>query len=144
FIATEGIEFLNLDTQGGSDDITIGDLTRAGIKGAALALGTDGSINTVLIQGSNGPDVLVATAENPGTNGIARDVRVALQNHYDVVISHAAGSDGDTLLVDGHGGDDVLDFSALGNPFLFNVQLFGGDGNDTLRGTSRADGLVGG
>jgi len=81
------------------------------------------------------------------------DVRVIHQDVNDFIVASGERAEGDTLVVDASGGDDVLDFSGLGAaiaetassyPDLIAIRLLGGDGSDRLIGTPFNDVLDGG
>ncbi|NJM44953.1 MAG: calcium-binding protein [Alkalinema sp. RU_4_3] len=138
----DGIEQLDLNALGGIDTITINDLTGTALKQLNLNLGSDGQGDRVIINGTNGDDVIqVANA----TNGV--DI---LGLFATVAISGADPTD--TLVVSGLAGDDVLVATTLlPNKISVVFQgdagddvLNGGEGNDVLDGGAGDDVLVGG
>jgi len=134
-------EHVQLNAGGGSDNITLGDLTGSGITQVAIDLaGTpggrtgDGAADTVTINGTAGDDHITITRSGGSIllNGLAAQVSVA---HADA---------GDTLTINGGSGNDVIDASGLGAGAIANFTINGGDGNDTIIGSAGNDTVIGG
>jgi Ca2+-binding RTX toxin-like protein len=133
-----GIEGLDLSTLGGTDTVTVGDLTGTDLQKANIDLsgtrgsGTgDGQADTVIVNGTDAPDSVNVSSSgaNVLVSGLAAQVQVS-------------GSDATTENVDVNtlGGDDTITSGVgLAGPAAVNVD--GGSGSDsaTYSGTSGAD-----
>jgi Ca2+-binding RTX toxin-like protein len=145
---TRNVETFDFNALGGNDAITVNDMTGTAVKQVNLDLagspgGTvgDGLDDTVVINGTNGSDVITLSIENGALviNGLASKVVV---DHFDF---------NDTVHINGLGGDDVIDASGLGTngpKLVFDGGdgadiLIGGGGNDTLLGGAGDDVLLG-
>jgi Ca2+-binding RTX toxin-like protein len=143
-----GVENIHFNALGGADTITVNDMTGTDVKDVALDLsGTpgsgqgDGQPDTVVINGTNGDDVINIT-ENNGVvtvSGLAETVTIS---GFDAT---------DNIVINGLGGDDIINASGLGADVLLtanggdgNDVLLGGAGNDTLNGEAGDDILLGG
>jgi Ca2+-binding RTX toxin-like protein len=142
-----GVERVNLETLGGADTITVNDLTGTDVSQVAIDLaGTpggagDGQSDTVVINATSASDVINIT-ENNGVitvSGLAEDVTIA------------GFEANDHLVINGLGGDDVINASGLAAGILLTENggdgddiLLGGAGNDTLNGGAGDDVLIGG
>ena len=108
---TERLEQLDVNALGGADSLTVDDLSGATIEivtlnlAAALgAVGGDGSADQVVVRGTPFGDFLSAS-------GSAGSARVGfLPWTIDIVNSEPT----DTLVLDGNGGDDIVDTTGLG------------------------------
>ncbi len=135
------MEKIQLNVLGGADNIVVGDLTRTGMKEVDIDLASpagsgtgDGAADSVTVTGTTGDDFVLI-----GTNGTSVSVNGLPAQ---VNISGAEGNL-DALVVDGLGGDDVIDASQLVAGQI-NLTIDGGDGNDTIVGSAGADQLFGG
>jgi Ca2+-binding RTX toxin-like protein len=142
------VEDIELSASGGADNITVNDLTGTGIKQVSVDLASaggsagDGQNDTVVINGTNGNDVISLSIENGAlvVNGLSSKI---VLEHFDF---------NDTIRIAGLGGDDVIDASRIGTngPKLIleggdgNDVLVGGGGNDTINGGAGDDVLIGG
>jgi Ca2+-binding RTX toxin-like protein len=144
-----GIERINLVALGGADTVTVNDLTGTNVQQVAIDLASpagsstgDGQPDTIVINGTNGNDVITLT-ENNGVvtvSGLATTVTIS---GFDAAT--------DRIVINGLGGDDVINGSGLGADVLFTADggdgadvLIGGPGNDTLLGGAGDDVLIGG
>jgi Ca2+-binding RTX toxin-like protein len=132
---TERVEFRAL---GGADDITVGDLTGTDLTDVELGLrgptgGPDGAADTVTVNGTQGADAF-------GAAGDAGGVRV-FGLHTTVTIFDADPAL-DRLVINGQGGDDVINSQSL-RAGAIQLAVNGGDGNDFIVG-SDGDDLVNG
>ena len=132
---------------GGADTITVGDLsgTDATEINVNLAVGGagDAQADRVIVNGTNGDDVVVAVGDAAGTAvvGLAAQVNVT-----------GAEAANDRLVVNALAGDDVVEGSNLAAGAIGltadggagNDVLIGGDGNDVLLGGDGDDVLIGG
>lgn len=132
-----GVDAVNVDTLGGADTVTVGDLTGTDLSAANVDLsgtpagGGDGQADSVVVDGTAGPDN-VDVGSNAGAvvvSGLAPTVNVT-------------GSEPGQDLVDVNAlaGDDRLT-SGVGVTGPSAIVLDGGAGNDTATysGTSAAD-----
>jgi Ca2+-binding RTX toxin-like protein len=112
----------------------------------------DNAGDRVTIEGSGVADTFLLTYDNLRTSQPANEVKVARTGSggaYNIWIDHEIRAQGDAVVIDGNGGDDVLNASALGtngspSTDRIAVTLNGGADNDTLKGTPFADVLDGG
>ncbi|WP_165250272.1 beta strand repeat-containing protein [Paludisphaera soli] len=142
---TEAITFNAL---GGADVITVGDLsgtdvTEVNLNLAAAGGAGDAQADTVVVNGTNGDDVILAVGDASGTSvlGLAAVVNII-----------GAEAALDTLRINALAGDDVVEASGLAaNAIKLAADggvgddvLVGGDGNDVLTGGEDDDVLIGG
>jgi Ca2+-binding RTX toxin-like protein len=141
------VEQLEINALGGNDTFTINDLTGTDLSQIVLNLGNaggtgDGALDRVIVNGSNGEDVVVVGSANNeiGIVGLASTITIvnAEGSNDNLTINALAGNDVVTasnlpavigLTIDGGADDDVLQ---------------GGDGNDVLIGGAGDDVLIGG
>jgi Ca2+-binding RTX toxin-like protein len=135
------VEFLDLSALGGSDTVTVNPLAGTDLDSVFVALGAtlattngDGAPDTVVLAASNAANQIAVTAD-------AEAVRVSGLT-FGIAISGSEGAN-DTVAVNGLGGNDTIDASALPANRI-KVALDGGTGNDTLTGSGAADVLLGG
>jgi len=135
-----GVEHVNVVALGGADTITVNDLTGTNVNQVAIDLaGTpgsgvgDGQADTIVINGTNGNDVITVTDNNGvvTVSGLATDVTIT-----------GFEAANDRIVINGLGGDDVINASGLGGAMLFTAN--GGDGDDVLIGSRGNDVLSGG
>ena len=134
-----GVERIALNAAGGPDGIVVEDLQGTGVAQVAIDLagagGTaDGEADQVTVNGTAAADT-ITIARIGGVltvNGLAAQVTAA----------HADGAL-DTLVVNGQGGDDRIDASAL-RAGQIGLLLNGGDGADLIIGSAGADTILGG
>jgi Ca2+-binding RTX toxin-like protein len=135
----DDVEQIDLLTLGGTDTITVNDLTGTDLKqlnfnlaGNNPVLG-DGVADRVIVNGTNGDDVIAMVVANGGVQIFGLAATIALTNL----------DSSDQLQVNGLAGDDVLDASALGAASI-GLTLDGGAGDDVLLGGAGNDVLLGG
>jgi len=143
----EGIDF---NARGGADSITVGDLSGTDVAEINLNLESapgngagDGAADNVVVNGTNGDDVIVVAGDASGTSvlGLAAQINII-----------GAEVANDRLTVNALAGDDVVQASALAAGAILLTEdggqgddvLIGGDGNDTLQGGEGDDVLIGG
>jgi Ca2+-binding RTX toxin-like protein len=133
------METIDVNALGGADTITVDDLSKTSVKDVAIDLSAkpgsgvgDGLADTVVINATDGNDVISITEDNGvvKVSGLATDVTIS-------------GFDAnDRIVINGLGGDDVID--AAGLPANILLTANGGDGNDVLIGGNGNDTLTGG
>ena len=143
-----GVERIALNALGGADVITVNDLAGTGLGDVAIDLGGvpgspggDGHADTIVINATAGDDVITIVNQNGvvTVSGLATSVEIA---NFDAF---------DHLVINGLGGDDVIEASGLGTAMQLTADggngadvLIGSDGADTLRGGAGDDVLIGG
>jgi Ca2+-binding RTX toxin-like protein len=135
-----GTEQINFAALGGADKINVQDLTGTGVTQVNLDLASpagsgtgDGSVDQVIVNGTNGNDNIQATA----TAG-----SLAVTGLPAVVVARGVEPT-DQLEVNGLGGDDTIDAHGVAaGTVQFGAD--GGDGNDVIIGSDGADLLKGG
>jgi Ca2+-binding RTX toxin-like protein len=130
-----GIEHVEINGGGGADNIVVDDLTGSGITQVAVDLGKgDGAPDTVTVNGTAGDDNIKVVNSGGAivVNGLPAQVTIA----------HAEA--GDSLTINGGGGNDTIDASAIKAGQHSNLTINGGDGNDTVIGSAGNDTVIGG
>jgi Ca2+-binding RTX toxin-like protein len=130
---TEAIAFRAL---GGEDTITVNDLSGTDVSEVNINLagaggGADGQVDTIIINATNGDDVIQIVGDNSGITilGLAAQVNIV---NFDA---------NDQIIINGLAGDDVIEASGLAANIQFTAN--GGDGNDILVGSDGPDTLNG-
>jgi Ca2+-binding RTX toxin-like protein len=131
------VENVDINALGGADTIKVHDLTGADVTNVTIDLanppGTttgDGSIDTVLIEGTSGDDAIILAGSAADALAFGLSAQVEVKNLEPT----------DNLTVDALAGDDVIEGSGLS----FGHTQIGGDGNDVLIGGSGNDTQIGG
>jgi Ca2+-binding RTX toxin-like protein len=134
----EGIDFT---ARGGADRITINDLSGTDVTEINLNLEStpgsgagDGAVDNVIVNGTNGDDVIQVAGDSSGQAVVGLAARVNITG---------AEAANDRLVVNALAGDDVVDASALGAGAI-QLTADGGDGDDILIGGAGNDTLLGG
>ena len=141
-----GMETLDLRALGGADTVTVNDLTGTDVTNVNIDLaGTggagDSAVDTVVINGTDGDDVITITSDNGvvTVHGLGADVSIS---NFEA---------GDKLVINGLGGDDVIEASGLAAGIELTANggngddiIIGGAGNDILNGNAGDDILMGG
>jgi Ca2+-binding RTX toxin-like protein len=129
-------ETIDLNALGGTDTITVNDLTGTDVSKVNIDLGQsaggpDGQADTVVLNATNGDDVITVTNNNGvvTVTGLAEDVTIT---NFDA---------NDRIVINGLGGDDVIEASGLAG---MQLTANGGDGDDVLIGSAGNDILTGG
>jgi Ca2+-binding RTX toxin-like protein len=134
-----GVEQVNLNALGGSDRITVNDLTGTDVTRVNIDLGNsagqgDGSADAVIVNGTADDDKI-----NVSGSGTHVDVTgLAARIH----ITSAEGAN-DSLQVNGLDGNDTIDASHL-HAGVISLAIDGGNGNDLLIGSQGNDLIEGG
>ncbi len=117
------VENIQFNALGGADAITVNDLTGTDVKQVNLDLGgNDGVADTVTLNATSGNDVIRISSNNGVITVTGLSETVTISN-FDA---------NDRIVINGLGGDDVIDASGL----AAGIQLVanGGDGADILIG----------
>jgi Ca2+-binding RTX toxin-like protein len=133
------VETIVARTLGGTDNLVVDDLSGTDLTNvradlAANGGGDDAAPDNVIVNGTNGDDVVTVTGAAPSTQvaGLASRVSVS-----------GASAANDRLTVNGLAGADVIDASGVATGSIL-LTLDGGDGDDILIGGSGDDTLLGG
>jgi Ca2+-binding RTX toxin-like protein len=134
----DGVEHIDFRALDGADTIAIGDLTGTDVTQVRLDLagpnsGPDGQVDNVTVNGTQGDDVVAIVGSAGGASVTGLQARVELN----------ATDAGDRLTINGLGGADLLDASALGSGAV-QLTLNGGLGDDILVGSAASDLFNGG
>jgi len=137
----DNVEAVDLNALGGADIVTVNDLSGTDVveldTGLAGVLGGttgDGQPDNVIVNGTNGDDVVVVAGDPSGTSVLGLAARVSIAG---------AEAANDRLTVNALAGDDVLDASSVATGAI-QLTLNGGDGDDVLVGGNGNDTLLGG
>ena len=142
------VESILAKALGGTDTVTVNDLSGTDVDVVKPDLagpvgGDDLAADNVIVNATNGDDVVTVSGSGPNVQVLGLAARVAISGAI-------AGSD--RLTVNALAGDDVVDATSLAaNSALLTATggegddvLLGGDGNDTLLGGAGDDVLIGG
>jgi Ca2+-binding RTX toxin-like protein len=133
------VEHIDFRALGGADNIVVGDLSGTDVTEIDLDLrgpngGGDGAADTITTNGTQGDDVI-------GVAGDAAGISVfGLQATVNVVFPEVAN---DRLILNGQGGDDVINASSLEAGGI-QLTMNGGLGEDILIGSEGGDLINGG
>ncbi len=137
----DGVEQVDANAIGGADALTVGDLSGTDLTGLKADLaGTlgggagDGAADTVIVNATNGDDVITAagSAGNVSVSGL----------HTRVDVAHAEAAN-DVLAINALAGNDIVEGSGL-RADAIRFRADGGDGEDVLIGGFGNDTLLGG
>jgi Ca2+-binding RTX toxin-like protein len=142
---TEAITFNAL---GGVDKVTVNDLSGTDVTAVDINLAVangagDAAADTVIVQGTNGDDVILASGDSSGTTVLGLAALVNITGAEPAL---------DRLVINALAGDDVVEASGLAVGAIQLTAdggegddvLVGGEGNDTLAGGIGDDVLIGG
>ncbi|HKQ49821.1 MAG TPA: calcium-binding protein [Phycisphaerae bacterium] len=137
----DDVETIDFRALGGADDIVVGDLTGTDMTQVHLNLESaagsgvgDGAVDTVTVNGTNGPDSF-------GVAGVSFGVSVVeLQAQVNIFVPEGAN---DRLTLNALGGDDTVGASTL-SAGVIQLTMNGGLGADTLIGSAGDDLFNGG
>jgi Ca2+-binding RTX toxin-like protein len=142
------VEKIEFNALGGADTITVNDLSGTDVTEVLIDLAAaggagDGQADQVILNATSGDDVVVVTSSGSDIVifGLATTVRIT---GFEAAL--------DRLVINGLGGDDVIEASGLlaggilltANGGADDDVLIGGDGNDVLLGGDGDDVLIGG
>jgi len=132
-----GIESIDFNALGGADTVTVDNLAGTGVGQVNVDLGAsggggDGTVDTVVVNATDASDVItVANVNGVVTiSGLSATVTIA---NFEAT---------DRIVINGLGGDDVIEASGLGTAMQLTAN--GGDGDDILIGSAGNDQLAGG
>ena len=139
------LENVQIAAAGGADNIVVDDLAGTAVRNvnvdlASAAGGGDGQVDTIVINATDGDDVIHVSNNNGviTVTGLAADVTIF---NFEANVN---------LVINGLGGNDVIDGSRLGASVSLIAEggdghdiLIGGAGNDDLRGGPGDDVLLG-
>ena len=144
----DDVETITAKALGGTDTVTVNDVSGTNLVTvkpdlAGPAGGDDLAADNVIVNATNGDDVVSVTGSGTGMQVLGLAARVSISGAI-------AGSD--RLTVNALNGDDVVDATGLAANTAFLTAtggegddvLLGGDGNDTLLGGEGDDVLIGG
>jgi Ca2+-binding RTX toxin-like protein len=135
-MSLDNMETIELKTLGGTDTVTVNDLGKTDVSSVDIDLGQNGApdqqVDTVVINATDAADVITITDNNGviTVSGLAETVTI---ENFDA---------NDHLVINGLGGDDVINFVGANPGMLFTFD--GGDGDDVLIGSPGNDTLLGG
>lgn len=137
----DDVERIDLAALGGTDVVTINDMTGTDLRQVNVDLagnvgGTtgDGQADSVTVHGTGGNDVVDVFGAGSAVSVVGLTAQVTLAN--------AEGAN-DTLVISGGNGNDGITASTV-SAGVIKLVLDGGAGNDTLLGSQGADTLLGG
>jgi Ca2+-binding RTX toxin-like protein len=131
-------ETINFRALGGADQIVVNDLSGTDVKNVNIDLGAaggggDGQADQIIINATNGDDVISIT----NVGGVVTVSGLATQ----VTITNFEAAN-DQIIINGLAGNDVIEASGLGT--AMQLVANGGDGDDVLIGSAGNDVLNGG
>jgi Ca2+-binding RTX toxin-like protein len=132
-IQLDSIERVEIKALGGTDTITVGDLTGTGVTEVAIDLTVDGKADSVSAAGTANDDI-VEIAWSGGKIVVA-DLPA------DLSIANAGKTD--LLSFDGGEGNDIINAGSLAAGKI-SLQILGGAGNDVIFGGAGNDTVTGG
>src|SRR5262249_37851567 len=131
-----GIEHIQINAAGGSDNLVVNDLSGTGVTQVAVDLAGapgghsgDGQADTVTVNATAGDDV-VSVENNSGV--------IVVSGLADTVTIAHADSGLDLLSILGGAGDDVIDASNLAANQI-GLSINSGAGNDVILGSQGSD-----
>jgi Ca2+-binding RTX toxin-like protein len=135
----DDVEGIDLRALGGADTIVANDLSGTDVVEVNTDLAAVGGVgdaqpDNVIVQGTNGDDIVVVAGDASGVSvaGLAAQVNIA-----------GAEAANDRLTVNTLAGDDVVEASSLAAGAI-QLTANGGDGSDVLIGGEGNDVLIGG
>jgi Ca2+-binding RTX toxin-like protein len=134
---TGGIERIEFHADEFGDFVAVNDLTGTDVKEVSIDLGVG--------TGGNGASDFVFLAGSVANNAITTKITAGVVSISGLpTLLTIARADGDRVAIDSGAGDDSINVSAVPTKIIGQFDLFGGTGNDTVRGSVAADNLAGG
>jgi Ca2+-binding RTX toxin-like protein len=134
---TGGIERIEFHADEFGDFVAVNDLTGTDVKEVSIDLGVG--------TGGNGQSDFVFLAGSVANNAITTKITAGVVSISGLpTLLTIARADGDRVAIDSGAGDDSINVSAVPTKIIGQFDLFGGTGNDTVRGSVAADNLAGG
>lgn len=135
----DDVERIQFHALGGADNVVVGDLSGTDATHVDVHLqgslgGGDGAVDTVTANSTNGADTISVTSAGGIVSASGLPVTVRL---FDAEAAN------DRLVLNGQGGDDVINASGLAAGFVA-LTVNGGLGNDVFVGSAGADLFTGG
>jgi len=143
-----GVEAIAFNALGGTDRIVVNDLSGTDVTDVQIDLsatggGGDASADDVVVNGTNGSDVIIVSGSDSNAQVIGLAAKVSITG---------AEPNNDRLQINALAGDDVVDASSLASNTIQLVVdagdgddvVIGGAGNDVLLGGAGDDVLIGG
>jgi Ca2+-binding RTX toxin-like protein len=138
---TNDVERVNLNALGGTDTVTVNNLTgtdvtqlNVNLAGAIAGTTGDSAADTIIVNGTNGNDLIDIVGSGN------RFSVLGLSSLVNVVQSEGAN---DSLVINGLGGNDGINAATL-PAGVVKLTIDGGAGNDSLLGSQGADTFLGG
>ena len=133
------VETIDFNALGGADKIIVNDmsgtdLTEVNINLAAPGGGGDGQADTIIINATNGDDIILVVGDASGVSVLGLATAITITGF------EAAN---DRIVINGLAGDDVVEASGLAAGAI-QLTADGGDGDDVLVGGDGDDTLLGG
>jgi Ca2+-binding RTX toxin-like protein len=133
------VEQVTFNALGGADSITVNDLSGTDVSEVLINLaaaggGGDGQADVVTVQGTNGDDAVLVVSDGADVLVLGLSATVRIRG-FEAAL--------DRLVINGLGGDDVIEASGLLAGGLL-LTANGGEGDDVLIGGEGADTLLGG
>ena len=133
------VETIDARLLGGTDQLTVGDLSGTDVTDVVSDLAQfggadDGAADTVIVNATNGEDVVSVAAGGTTAQALGTAARTSITG---------AGPGVDRLTVSALAGDDVVDASGVPAGAIL-LTLDGGNGDDVLLGGAGDDTLLGG
>jgi Ca2+-binding RTX toxin-like protein len=134
------VEVIDFRSLGGADNIVVGDLSGTDVTEVNIDLrgpngGGDGAADTITVNATNGGDTFGVFGDAGGVTVFGLQARVN-------IFSPEAGND--TLVLNGLGGDDVIDATSLEAGAFKQLVMNGGLGDDVFLGSEGNDLINGG
>jgi hypothetical protein len=135
----DDVETIEYRALGGSDNVVVGDLSGTDATLVTLDLrgplgGGDGAADTVTVNATQGEDVVAIAGDASGVTV------TGLQAAVNILFQEVAN---DRLVLNGQGGDDVIDASSLEDDGI-QLTINGGLGDDIVLGSEGGDLINGG